>query len=178
MFRTIFIASVAVVLACCAVWWRFTSSPGPKGRASGGRFPGFERLVSVAFWVSFAVLAATGFPVALLRGYFDLANMWNLTHAVFAAMFAGSLALLLVMRAEAYSLADVVQSGRFSRGQKICFWVIAACGAVLVVTAVAEMFPLLGTRMQLLSVKVHRGCALVAFLACIVYASISLKRKT
>ncbi|MEI6809987.1 MAG: hypothetical protein WCN95_14815 [bacterium] len=176
MFRTIFIASVTLVLLCCVNWWR--RSTGPAGRSSGGvgRFPGLERLMALAMWVSFAVLATTGFAGASLRGHV-LSGFWMLMHMSFAALFAGSLSILLIMRAEAYSFADVIQAGRFSRGQKICFWIIAACGAFLILCALGAMFPVLGTRWQHLAIKAHRYCALIALLAGIVYMCITMKRK-
>lgn len=167
---------MAFILLCCANWWRRPGVAAGKGQGGRGRFPGLELLMALTLWVSFAVLVTTGFAGASLRGH-CLSGLWLITHLLFAALFAGSLSLLILMRAEVYSFADTIQSGRFSRGQKICFWLIAICGAFLILSAVSAMFPFLGTRMQLLTIRAHRYCALLAFLTGIVYACIAMKRK-
>lgn len=176
MFRITTIVTVAVVLAACAVWWKLAGGPAGKRTVHAGRFPRFERLVAAVLWISVAVLAATGFLGAVVPGR-SLSGFWILTHISFAALFAGSLAVLLVMRAEACSFADTCQSGRFSVGQKICLWLIAASGFALILSSVTAMFPILGTSGQLFAVEVHRYCALAALLAAIVYACVALKRK-
>ena len=176
MFRAITIAAVALVLAGCAVWWKLARRPAKKGSVPAGRFPRLERLVAAAVWISFIVLAFTGFLGATIPGR-SLAGFWTLTHVTFSALFAGSLAILLVMRAEACSFADTCQAGRFSLAQKICFWTIAACGILLILSIVTAMFPVLGTDGQYISTEVHRYSALVALLAAIVYACLALKRK-
>lgn len=177
MFRTISIVLVVLTLAGCAMWWKLAKLPARRPAGSTGRFPGLEKLLAVVMWLSFATLAVTGTFGAIIPGH-SLAGFWMLTHVSVSALFAGSLAVLIIVRAESYNPANTVQPGRFGLGQKISFWIMAVCGIVLIVTVVASMFRVLGTEWQLLAIKTHRYFALLALLAGIVYACQFLKRKS
>jgi hypothetical protein len=178
MFRilTVLLVVAAVVLVSASKKW-LPGQPvliAPPNRH--GRWPLLESLVALAMWASFITLAFTGFLGATMWGR-SLAGYWTLTHVTFGALFAVSLAVLIVFRGEAYSFGKTPASDRFSIVQKVCFWLIVVCGLLLMLSILTAMLRVLGTEEQRLAVEVHRYSALLALLAAIVYTGTARLRQ-
>ncbi len=177
MFRAL---TVVCVVAAVAVAVKFGDllagqAAGSAVRPRIGRYPLIEALIAFVMWVCLLILIATGFLGATMLGH-ALSGFTTLIHVGCGAAFAVSLAVLVVFRAEAYSLAGPDTFGRYSLVQKICFWVIVICGLGLIFSILSAMFPILATEGQHLATKVHKLSALVALLATILYAGAAARR--
>ena len=115
------------------------------------RFPALDRFFSVVMLLSLALLALTGFYAALL-GH-KLTGYLLICHTGTGGAFAGSLALLAVMRAEAEGC-----------GSKCLFWILLLGGLGVVLSAVVMMQPWFGTHGQETLVALHRYSALLALI--------------
>ena len=135
-----------------------------------------EKLAVAVVWLSFATLAFTGFVGATLQGR-ALHGFWTLIHVTGGAAFAVSLTALLLFRAEAYGFTPPGAAARFATAQKACFWIIATCAVVLILSIVLAMLRLIGTEGQHLAVQIHRYSALIALAAAILYAGASARAK-
>ena len=174
MFRLITIISVALTVGVVMMMGKKLAVPAGVVQKKG-RYPLLEGLVALAMWVSLIVLVCTGFCGASLLGH-SLKGFMTLIHVSFGTLFAISIAVLAVFRGEAYCFGAGETSGRFSIAQKVCFWIIALCGLVLILSILTSMLRLFGTDGQLLSAWVHRFSALIALLAAIVYAGAARAR--
>jgi hypothetical protein len=177
MFRALTVVSVIVVIAVVVKFGKQLAGPPAKNAVlpKPGRYPLLEALIAFVMWASLIVLIGTGFLGATLLGH-ALKGFITLIHVGCGALFAVSLAVLAVFRAEAYSLAGPDTYGRFSMAQKICFWVIAVCGLGLIFSILCSMLRILGTDGQHVATQVHKLSALVTLLATIVYAGTASKR--
>jgi len=178
MFRALAIVSVvAAIVVAVKFGKQLAGVPAGSGAAMPrmGRYPLIEALIAFVMWVSLLFLAGTGFLFATLPGH-ALQGFVTLFHVGAGAAFAGSLAFLVVLRAEAYNLAVPDTCGRYSTAQKICFWTIAVCGLGLIFSILGEMYPILDTDGMHLATKVHKISALVALLATIIYAGANANR--
>ena len=129
------------------------------------RFPVIDKLLSLVMVLSLAVLALTGFYAALL-GH-KLSGYLLVCHTGTGGAFAGSLALLALMRAEAESC-----------GCKCLFWTLVFGGLGVVLSAVVMMQPWFGTHGQETLVELHRYSALVALIGGIGCCGQALRAKS
>ncbi|MFA6563911.1 MAG: hypothetical protein WCV00_18565 [Verrucomicrobiia bacterium] len=113
------------------------------------RFPVLDKLLTLVMGLSLAVLALTGF-YAVLLGH-ELTGYLLVCHTGTGGAFAGSLALLAVLRAEAESCCC-----------KCLFWTLLIGGMGVVLTAVVMMQPWFGTHGQEVLVELHRYSSLLA----------------
>jgi formate dehydrogenase subunit gamma len=167
-----------VAAALCPVHYVLFARRAPRpavGAKNVRRYGVWERLVHVALVVSFLVLAGTGFWASIgwggpMRGYILM------THTTFGAVFAVSVAMMLVTWATDHALARAdgqwlrrggclsaagdLPAGRFDAGQKLYFWFAGATTLVLLLSMLLSMIPWLGTDGQVLMYDVHRWTAL------------------
>lgn len=145
MFKILAVLSLIVGAAAAKCG---SSSCGRAGRKPV-RFPMVDKFFVLIVGLSLAVLALTGF-YALLFGH-PLSGYVLICHTGAGGAFAGSLALLAVLRAEAESGA-----GRF------LFWTLLIGGLGVVLTAVVMMQPWFGTHGQEVLVDLHRCSSFLA----------------
>ncbi len=147
-------------------------------------YPGWTKWIFAAFGASLAYLAASGifYAVFIPRG---MSGFPLLGHMAFGGLFAAALAGLLLWRGRAYA------SGRGSAGsvsgsacpvfrnlskdtlRAALFWAIAACGFVLITTALGSMLPLFAFDAQRTLIGIHRYAALGIVLGAIVFADLT-----
>lgn len=148
-------------------------------------YPGWTKWIFLALAASFVYQAASGllFAVFSPRGMFGVPL---LVHVSLGGLFAVSLAFALIWRARAYRLdrqeAEAFESWACpffknlskSLVRKFLFWVFAAAGLCLMVTALGSMVPLFSFNAQKTMIIVHRYCALVALLAGLNFLDIAI----
>jgi hypothetical protein len=138
-------------------------------------YPGWRQWVFWAMAVSFGYCAASGFIFALFtkRGLFGILL---LAHVMAGALFAVSLAATVLLRARAYRpdsepgtdkcvLCPIMKSVPRKAVLVALFWVFAAAGLCLIVTALGSMLPYFHFRAQFTFLDIHRYGALAALLA-------------
>ncbi len=128
------------------------------------RFPLIDKLLALAVGLSLALLALTGLYAALF-GH-PLSGYILICHTGCGGGFAGSLALLAVLRAEAEG------------GCKCLFWILVLGGLGAVLSAVVMMQPWFGTHGQEALVDIHRYSALLALLGGIGSCGQALRSKS
>lgn len=149
--------------------------PGHSGR---------ERLVIICLGTSFCLLAASGFPFALLSAQ-RLYGTFLLLHVILGGVFAVCLPLALISRGRHYSF-DVKdpEHGQLASSpggkstihtpwSKIFFWLFIASGLCLIVTALTLMLPQFSLVAQLDLFELHRYSALVSLLSAIAFTYFS-----
>lgn len=129
--------------------------------------PIIEKAAMVFGCLSAIVLTLTGFCTAVCIGR-PLSGFALLIHTVTGALFALCIAVLAVLRAGSSKLTGE-DKGRFTTVQKVCFWVIIACGIVLVKTVLAAMLPILASHYQHELMLAHRMAALIVLVAAVLY---------
>ena len=146
----------------------------------GQNYPGWRKWIFVALVVSFGYCAASGFFFAVFvpRGMFGIPL---LCHVMAGGLFAVSLAAALILRAGAFR-PDAGEPG--SGKGEFCpvlknlskkgilitlFWMSAAAGLCLIVTALASMLPYFHYRAQMPLLEFHRYGALAALLLVMAY---------
>ncbi|MBN2206994.1 MAG: hypothetical protein JW742_06300 [Candidatus Aminicenantes bacterium] len=167
--------------------------PGFAGRAGKTveawlkrNYPGWRAWVWGALALSFGYLAASGLVYAI----FVPRGLWGvplLLHVMAGALFAVSLAAVIVLRARRYGfepdkgrvavqclICPVLKLVPVPAARAVAFWVFAAAGLVLTVTALLSMLPWFVYSAQLLFIAVHRYAALAATLAAIAWADFDL----
>lgn len=167
------IAMVAAVLAVGLLRGRFgTSSSRPRAEASS-RFPWIDSVVARVCGAAFLGLVLTGFYDVLVMN--RAMHGWVLlAHVGFGGLFTAVLLAFTVLRAEANAPGAVSASSGL---RKACFWIFAASGLALVLTASLAMIPWLGTVGQVQIVVLHRWAALVAVVAAIGYVGFAARRR-
>ena len=150
------LAAAAVAAGHYVLFALRAGGPDKSGSPPIKRFSLWERFLLVLTMGSLLALAATGFYAAVcgeaMHGYLLM------LHVTFAPPFI--LGLL--------GLRDL-PAGRFDVPQKTYFWLLAAAGVVLTLTAVLSMMPLAGTYWQGMLYESHRYTALVLLMATIVH---------
>jgi hypothetical protein len=149
------------------------------------RVPVVERWVFLVFYGSFVYLAASGLVFAFFvpRGLYGIPL---LLHVIVGGFFAASLTLIILVKGKDYLLSP----RRFSLDlqafdprswsvtvamlQRTLFWLFAAAGLLLILTALFSMLPWLSTPGQRLVFNLHRASALVSVLAAIAFADLAL----
>ena len=170
MFKWIALASFIATIAGTGLHYVARRRQAPLPPQPPARFPRIEILVMVMGTLAFLTLAFTGFCGATFLSR-PLHGYWTIIHVSASGMFATCIAMLAVMRGEAYSFNS--DTGRFSTAQKTCFWILVAATLVLVLSILVPMLRLLGTPLQSLAIDVHRYAALVSLVAAVVYAHLA-----
>ncbi len=149
------------------------------------RYPGWRQWIFAAFAASFGFCAASGFFFAAFvpRGMFGIPL---LCHVMAGGLFAVSLAAVLLLRAGSYRpdaepgagdpcvTCPVLKSVPLGRLLTGLFWILAAAGFVLVVTALLSMLPYLHFGAQIPLLETHKYAALAALLAAIVFFDLGI----
>jgi len=149
------------------------------------RLPAVEKWVFLVFYASFLYLAASGllFAIFISRGLYGIPL---LLHVIVGGVFAASLTLIILVKGKDYLLSP----RRFSLElqaldprswfisvamlQRTLFWVFAAAGFLLILTALLSMLPWLSTLGQRLVFNIHRYSALGSALAAIAFTDLAL----
>jgi hypothetical protein len=149
------------------------------------RKPLLEKALDVSLYASFLYLAASGFFFALFvpRGLYGFPLIG---HVMAGGLFAVSLTVLVLFKGRDFisapkpvllspALLDLRKMGITAARVKIAaFWLFAAAGFLLTVTALLPMLPLLRTTGQKLLFELHRYSALLAAAAAMVFAGLEL----
>lgn len=147
--------------------------------------PILERWLLIALYGSFLYLAASGFFFAVFvpRGLFGYTLIG---HVMAGGLFAVSLTVLVLFKGRDFitvpkpaslslALLDPRKMGITAARVKLwSFWVFAAAGTLLVLSALLPMMPLLRTAGQRLLFELHRYGALLSAAAAIVFAGLEL----
>jgi hypothetical protein len=146
----------------------------------GKNYPGWRQWIFVALVVSFSYCAASGFFFAVFvpRGMFGILL---LGHVMAGGLFAVSLATALLLRAGAFrpdagdpgsekcDFCPVLKNLPKKEILTALFWMFAAAGLCLIVTALASMLPYFHYRTQMPLLEFHRYGALAALLSVMAY---------
>ena len=138
-------------------------------------YAGWRQWVFWALAASFGFCVATGFAFALFttRGMYGLPL---LAHVMAGGLFAVSLAAALLLRARAYrpdadpgpetcDFCPIMKTLPRKLILTVLFWIFAAAGLCLIITALASMLPYFYFRAQFPLLDLHRYGALAALLA-------------
>lgn len=133
----------------------------------GKNYPGWRQWVFAALVLSFGYCSASGFFFAIFvpRGMFGVPL---LCHVMAGGLFAVSLAATLILRAGAFR-PDAGDPGSEKWALTALFWMSAAAGLCLIVTALASMLPYFHYRAQMPLLEFHRYGALAALLLVVAY---------
>ncbi|MDH4198043.1 MAG: hypothetical protein OEW05_11580 [Candidatus Aminicenantes bacterium] len=149
------------------------------------RLPVVEKWVFLVFYGSFLYLAASG----LLFAFFVPRGLYGvplLLHVVVGGVFAACLTLIILVKGKDYLLSpkrfslDIQAldprswSVTVAMVQRTLFWLFAAAGFLLILTALLSMLPWLSTPGQRLVFSLHRYGALASVLAAIAFADLAL----
>ncbi len=149
-------------------------------------YPGWMRWVFLAIAAGFLYLAASGFFYGIVSPHRGMFGYPLVAHVAMGAVYAFGLAFVLLWRARDYAFdkteADVLGSFscpvfktlRASLVVKILFWIDAAAGLVIILTALFSMLPILPASAQKPLAEIHRYAALLATAALIVFADVRL----
>jgi hypothetical protein len=146
----------------------------------GQNYPGWRQWVFAALVVSFGYCAASGFFFAVFvpRGMFGIPL---LGHVMSGGLFAVSLAAALILRAGAFrpdagepehekcEFCPVLNNLPKRAILTALFWMFAAAGLCLIVTALASMLPYFHYRAQMPLLEFHRYGALADLLLVMAY---------
>lgn len=149
------------------------------------RRPVLEKWLYVSLYASFLYLAASGFSFALFvpRGLFGYPL---LGHVAAGGLFAVALTALVLFKGRDFvsapkpallspALLDPRKMGITAARVKLwAFWLFAAAGALLILSALLPMLPLLRTAGQKVLFEIHRYGALAAVAAATVFAALEL----
>ena len=169
--------------ASLRAWWAYI-----KG-LSLWREPLIEKWLFVCFYGSFLYLAASGFFFAIFipRGLFGYPLVG---HVMAGGLFAVCLTIIVLFKGRDFitvpkpaslslSLLDPRKMGITSARVKLwAFWIFAAAGFLLTLSALMPMLPLLRTAGQKFMFELHRCSALVSVVAAMVFAGMELFRKS
>lgn len=160
-------------------WWDFV-----KGLPLW-REPVLERWLDIGFYGSFLYLAASGFFFAIFipRGLFGYPLVG---HVMAGGLFAVCLTILVLFKGRHFItvpkpaslslvMLDIRKMGiTAARVRLWAFWLFAAAGFLLTLSALLPMLPLLRTGGQKVLFECHRYSALVSALAAMVFAGLEL----
>ncbi len=116
------------------------------------------KLAYAVMLVGALALAATGISTFAL-GKAPMSNWILMAHVSAAPLFAIGLALVALTWADRCRFGD--PASRQSGLAKVLFWLILACGLVVILSAVVPMTPLFGTPGQHTLYLTHRYSAIV-----------------
>lgn len=149
------------------------------------RLPVVEKWVFLIFYGSYLYLAASGLLFAFFvpRGLYGIPL---LLHVIVGGFFAACLTLIILVKGKDYLLSprrfslDIQSldprswSVTVAMVQRTLFWLFAAAGLLLVLTALLSMLPWLATPGQKLVLTIHRYSALASILAALAFADLAL----
>jgi hypothetical protein len=149
------------------------------------REPVLEKWLSICFYGSFLYLAASGFffGIFIPRGLFGYPLV---AHVMAGGLFAVCLTIIVLFKGRDFisvpkpaslslSLLDPRKMGITAARVKLwAFWLFAAAGFLLTVSALLPMLPLLRTGGQRFMFEFHRYSALVSAAAAMVFAGLEL----
>jgi hypothetical protein len=149
------------------------------------RQPVLERWLFIAFYGSFLYLAASGFFFAVFvpRGLFGYPLV---AHVMAGGLFAVCLTIIVLFKGRDFiavprpaglslALLDPRKMGLTAARVKLwAFWLFAAAGCLLVLSALLPMLPLLRTAGQRVMLDLHRASALVSLATAVVFGGLSL----
>jgi len=176
MLRTALMASLALALVGFVVHYLLAGAKTLRHpQKLRPRFPRLELLVFLVALASFVALALTGFYGVIWPEH-AMHGIRLLVHVALGPVFAVSLAILAIMRAEAYRLGSrgARLPDRFSLGQKICFWVFLLGGLGLIVTISVSMMQALEPDQQATVINLHRWGGVVAIVSALVYGYLAI----
>lgn len=164
-------------------WWAYIKSL-PLWRE-----PVLEKWLLIFFYGSFLYLAASGFfcGIFISRGLFGYPLVG---HVMAGALFAVCLTILVLFKGRDFisvpkpasltlALLDIRKMGITpARVRLWAFWVFAAAGFLLTLSALLPMLPLLRTGGQRFMFEFHRYSALFSAVAAMVFAGLELFEKT
>jgi hypothetical protein len=160
-------------------WWAYVKNL-PLWRA-----PVLEKWLYIGFYGSFLCLAVSGFLFAVFipRGLFGYPLVG---HVMAGGLFAVCLVVIVLFKGRDFitvpkpahlslTLFDPRKLGLTpARVRLWAFWLFAAAGFLLTVSAVLPMLPLLRTAGQRFMFEFHRYSALLATVAAMVFAGLEL----
>ena len=176
MLRTALIASLALAVAVFVVHYLLAGMKTPRHpQKLRARFPRLELLLFLGTMATFIALAVTGFYGVVWPEY-PMHGIRLLVHVALGPAFAVGLAILAVMRAEAYRLGPrgARLPDRFSLGQKVCFWLFLLGGLGLIVTVSVSMMRVLEPGEQAGVIDLHRWSGLITIVAAVVYGYLAI----
>lgn len=168
--------------------WRQASPEAWRARLQGlplWRQPVLEKWLYLAFYGSFLYLAASGFffGVFIPRGLFGFPLV---AHVMAGGLFAVCLTIVVLFKGRHFiavpkpaslslALIDPRKMGITPARVKLwAFWIFAAAGFLLTLSAVLPMLPLLRTPGQKFMFEFHRYSAVLSALAAMVFAGLEL----
>lgn len=165
--------------ASLRAWWVYI-----KG-LSLWREPVLEKWLFICFYGSFLYLAASGFffGIFIPRGLFGYPLV---AHVMAGGLFAVCLTIMVLFKGRDFiavpkparlslDLLDPRKMGLTPARAKLwAFWLFAAAGVLLILSALLPMLPLLRTAGQRFMFEFHRYCALVSLVAAMVFAALAL----
>ncbi len=160
-------------------WWEYVK------RLPLWREPVLEKWLDICFYGSFLYLAGSGFffGIFIPRGLFGYPLVG---HVMAGGLFAVCLTIIVLFRGRNFislpkpaslslALLDPRKMGITSARIKIwAFWLFAAAGFLLTLSALLPMLPLLRTGGQRFMFEFHRYSALVSAVAAMVFAGLEL----
>ena len=149
------------------------------------REPALEKWLDICFYGSFLYLAASGFFFAIFipRGLFGYPLVG---HVMAGGLFAVCLTIIVLFKGRRFitvpkpaslslELLDIRKMGITPARAKLwAFWLFAAAGFLLTLSALVPMLPLLRTGGQRFAFELHRYSAVVSALAAMVFVAIEL----
>lgn len=153
------------------------------------REPVLEKWLYICFYGSFLYLAASGFffGVFIPRGLFGFPLVG---HVACGGLFSVCLAVIVLFKGRDYiavpkpasltlSLLDPRKMGVTPARVRVwAFWLFAAAGFLLMISALLPMLPLFGTPGQRFLFEFHRYAALASAAAALVFAGLELFERT
>jgi hypothetical protein len=149
------------------------------------RQPVLEKGLYICLYGSFLYLAASGFffGIFIPRGLFGYPLVG---HVMAGGLFAACLTLLIIFKGRNFisvpkpmSLSlDLIDPRKLgitaARAKNVAFWVFAAAGFLLTLSALLPMLPLLWTAGQEFMFEFHRYSALISVMAAMVFICLEL----
>jgi hypothetical protein len=140
--------------------------------------PPRQRWIFLGLVLSFLYLALSGFVFAL---FFTgpLCGIFLMAHVSLGGLFAVCLALATLLRARVYDFGDATdprgaQSGRLLLYTRLLFWIFAASGLLVIVSALFMMLPWFAQPAHAGLLDLHRYCALICVLTALAFAVLNL----
>lgn len=172
MFYILTIIVVGAVVWVLATRGALLKASIAEAAAPSRRFPRLDALVGRALCGGMVLAAVTGL---LLAG--GITGFVLLLHIVGGAVFAVSLAALVVLRAESHSGPCCTEGCNIGLCvERVFFWALAVTGLCMILTAVVAMTPLLGTSGQVCIATGHEYMSILTLASGVGYAYFAVQR--
>ena len=138
-----------------------------------------EKILAAGLGLSFTYLALSGLVFALIPGV-PIHGLFLVLHVILGGMFAICLTLLVLFRAGDFFFDSTRAEAPVTQETiiwKALFWLIAAGGAMLILTALVPMLPLLTHTGQIQALSLHRFASLFTLLAFISFIYFGLQSR-